>query len=237
MPPDRAPNAKSLRLFTSKMRVPLPPPNSVSRPRLLATLRAGAARKLTIVIAPAGFGKTTLVAEYARELDGDAAWLSLDPSDNDIAVFAQYLVAAIAQVRPGFGQALRAWLAATPTPATQVEDLAALLLADLEDADGERLVLFLDDFQEVGESESITRLIDLIVRYLPPHAHVVISARVAPAITATRLIVQQQITGLGADALRFTPEEGASWLAGRPRSPIPRTPSRFSPAPRAGSPA
>ncbi len=216
MSPEPVGGSKTPRLFASKTRIPLPPPHFLSRPRLLAPLRAGLERKLTVVIAPAGFGKTTLVAELARELGSDAAWLTLDPSDHDLSIFAHYLVEALAQARPGFGTATRAWLAATPAPAAQTEELAALLLGELEDIGGGRLVLFLDDFHEVSDSESITKLVDLIVRYLPPHIRVVLSARRPPALTTTRLLVQQQISGVGTDDLRFNLAETETWLAAGP---------------------
>jgi DNA-binding SARP family transcriptional activator len=216
MAPEPVGGPKTPRLFASKTRIPLPPPHFLSRPRLLATLRAGLERKLTVVIAPAGFGKTTLVAELAREVGSAAAWLTLDPSDHDLSIFAYYLVDAIAQVRPGFGSATRDWLAATPAPAAQIEELAALLIGELDDLGGDGLVLFLDDFHEVSDSESITRLVDLIVRYLPPHIRVVLSARRPPALTTTRLLVQQQISGVGTDDLRFNLAETETWLAGRP---------------------
>src|SRR5207248_215046 len=126
---DRPPKAP--RLLTTKTRIPLPPPNFLSRGRLLTLLRARVEHKLTVVIAPAGFGKTTLVAELARALGPAAAWLTLDPSDHDLSVFAHYLVEAVAQVRPRFGAEARAWLAATPAPATQIEDFTAILLNEL----------------------------------------------------------------------------------------------------------
>src|SRR3954470_2546103 len=183
---------KTPRLFATKTRIPLPPPNFLSRGRLLAPLRAGLERKLTVVIAPAGFGKTTLVAELARDVGPAAAWLTLDPSDYDLSVFAHYLIEAIAQVRPGFGAEARAWLTATSAPAAQIGDFAAILLDELG-ADTNPLVLFLDDYHEVSTSESITQLLDTLLRYLPPHIHLIISGRTPPALTITRLLVLQQV--------------------------------------------
>ncbi len=218
---ERSLRPKTPRLFASKTRIPLPPANLVSRTRLLAALRAGLERKLIVIIAPAGFGKTTLVAELARELQPAAAWLTLDPGDRDLSLFAHYLVEALAQARPSFGAETRAWLAATPSPAAEIEDFVATLLADLEACGEEPLVLFLDDFHEVRASEGITHLLDLMLRYLPPHVHLVISTRAGPAFTTTRLIVQQQISGLGTEDLRFTVAEAESWLAARPTLPDP----------------
>ena len=209
---EQAQPAKVPRLFATKTRVPLPPPNFVSRGRLLAPLRAGLARKLTIVTAPAGFGKTTLVAEMARELGAAAAWLALDPSDYDVSVFAHYLIEAVAQVRPGFGAEARVWLAATPAPAAQIADFVAIFLGELDAAAGDRLVLFLDDYHEVNDSESITQLVDALLRYAPAHIHLVISGRTAPAFTFTRLLVQQQVGGLGTEDLRFRADEASTWL-------------------------
>lgn len=199
------------RLIAAKTRIPQAPPALVTRPRLLSALRAGLQRKLVVVIAPAGFGKTTLVAEMAREVDA-AAWLALDSSDQDLAVFTHYLIAAVAQVRPGFGAELREWLAATPAPALQIEDCGAILLQELEATGPAPLVLFLDDFHVVSGSDSIIRLLDSVLRYLPLHVHLVLSTRVAPPLTNTRLVVQQQLSGLGTADLRFTVDEAENWL-------------------------
>ncbi|HMA38141.1 MAG TPA: AAA family ATPase, partial [Chloroflexia bacterium] len=202
------------RLFTAKTRVPLPPPHFLSRPRLLESLRARiSVHKLVVVLAPSGFGKTTMVAELARTLAGEAAWLTLDSSDQDLSVFVHYLIAAVAHGRPGFGADLLAWLAATPTPGDQIEDCAAILVDALEQLEATPLVLFLDDFQEVSGNASITRLLDRVLRYLPPPIHLVLSARREPALTTTRLLAEQQISGLGADDLRFTVSETEHWLA------------------------
>ena len=212
---------KAPRLFGAKTRIPLPPPHFLSRPRLLDALRTGLSRKLTLLIAPAGFGKTTLVAELARALGPAAAWLTLDPGDGDLSIFMHYLVAAVAQVRPGFGAETRAWLAATPVAANQVADLAAIFLGELEEVCGPQLVLFLDDFHEVGASESITRLLDFLLRYLPPPIQMVISTRTPPGLNTTQLVVRQQAIGLGTTDLRFRLDEARTWFAARPEAPDP----------------
>src|SRR4051794_16826173 len=128
MAPDPGKQYRAPRLVPAKIRVPLVPPALVIRSRLLATLNTGINSKLVVVIAPAGFGKTTLVAGFARELGSQAAWLALDSNDQDLKVFTHYLIAAIAQVRPGFGTELREWLEATPTPAAELDDCAVILL-------------------------------------------------------------------------------------------------------------
>ena len=202
-----------LRLFAAKLRVPLAPPRLVSRPRLLASLATVRTRKLTLVLAPAGFGKTTLVAEYARSLGAAAAWLTLEPGDADLVVFGHYLIAAVARTRPAFGRAARTWLEAAVNPALQLQDFAAVLVEELEAGGAGDLVVILDDFHEVAASANIIILLDLLMRYMPPWVHLVLSSRSAPALTTTRLLVEQQIGGLGADDLRFRPAEAVLWLA------------------------
>ncbi|MDQ2807165.1 MAG: hypothetical protein M3Z04_09700 [Chloroflexota bacterium] len=208
-----APASSPVRLFAAKLRVPLAPPRLVSRPRLLASLATVPTRKLTLVLAPAGFGKTTLVAEYARSLGAAAAWLTLEPGDADLVVFGHYLIAAISRARPVFGRAARTWLEAAGNPALQLQDFAAVLVEDLEASGPDELVVILDDFHEVAASGSILTLIDLLARYMPPWVHLILSSRSAPALTTTRLLVTQQIGGLGTDDLRFRPAEAGDWLA------------------------
>ncbi len=202
-----------LRLFAAKLRVPQAPPRLVSRPRLLASLATVRTRKLTLVLAPAGFGKTTLVAEYARSLGDAAAWLTLEPGDADLVVFGHYLIAAVAHARPAFGRAARTWLEAAGNPALQLPDFAAVLVEELEAGGADDLVVILDDFHEVAASTNILMLLDLLMRYMPAWVHLVLSSRSAPALTTTRLLVEQQIGGLGADELRFQPAEAVLWLA------------------------
>lgn len=218
---------KTPRLFSAKTRIPLPPPSFLSRAQLQSALRTGTERKLTLVVAPAGFGKTTAVAEYARALGASAAWLTLDSGDHDLSVFLHYLLTAIAQVRPGFGTETRTWLAATPAPASEVDTCAAMLVGELETVGGSPLVLFLDDFHALESSASVLRLLDLTLQYLPPDVHIVIGSRTGPALTITRLLVEQQISGFGADELRFSVGEADTWFAYRPDMPEPEQIARL----------
>jgi len=203
-----------LRLFAEKYRVPQAPPLLVSRARLLTTLAAARTRKLTLVLAPAGFGKTTLVAEYARSLGDTAAWLTLEPGDAALLVFSRYFIAAVARVRPTFGRASQVWLEATDNPTLHLLDFAAVLVEELEASGSTDLVVILDDFHEVAGSASVFTLLELLLRYMPPWMHLVLSGRsLLEQKVATRLLVEQQVGGLGADDLRFQPAESLQWIA------------------------
>src|SRR5262249_54009367 len=132
-----------------------------------------------------------------------------------------YLLAAITAQRRGFGNELRAWLAATPHPAAVAADGATILLSELEALPAEPLVFFLDDFHAISASESILQFLDRVLRYLPPHMHLVISTRTAPGVPPPRLLAEQQIRGRGADDLLFPADEAAGWLAQQTGTPDP----------------
>jgi LuxR family transcriptional regulator, maltose regulon positive regulatory protein len=139
-------------LLKTKINVPPLRPRSVVRPRLLERLGDGLTRPLTLVSAPAGFGKTTLVTSWLREMaDGNrVAWLSLDEGDNDPVRFLYYLVAALQTVEPGVGRAPISLLGSLQMPAPA--DLMALLLNEIADTP-ERAVLVLDDYHVIKNPE------------------------------------------------------------------------------------
>src|SRR5215472_16025726 len=117
-----------MRVLATKLYIPPPQPNIVRRPRLIARLNAGLDRKLTLISAPAGFGKTTLLSAWLAGCGRLAAWLSLDASDNDPARLLTYLVAAVQTIAPAVGKGVMGALQSTPPPSTE-----ALLVALLND--------------------------------------------------------------------------------------------------------
>lgn len=138
-------------LLQTKFSIPLtrsdPASGLVPRPLLIARLNDGLAGPLTLVSAPAGFGKTTLVSSWLRQVDLPAAWLSLDEHDRDVARFLSYVVAALQTIRPDVGTGVLALLHATPQPRT--DTLLTLLINDLA-AIPEGLILVLDDCHTVA---------------------------------------------------------------------------------------
>jgi LuxR family transcriptional regulator, maltose regulon positive regulatory protein len=180
----------------------------VVRSDLIELLRAGTARPLTVVTAPPGFGKTTLLAAWIDAGVSRVAWLSLDDDDNDPGRFFLYAVAALRSVEPEIGT--RA-LAAHATPgAGLVEVTLPLLLNDLAAVD-EKLVLVLDDYHLIANAE-IHEALAYLVERMPSSLRLVLATREDPPLPLGRLRVRAQLAELRADELRFTDEETSAFL-------------------------
>jgi LuxR family maltose regulon positive regulatory protein len=182
---------------------------------LIAQLNEGllADRKLTLVSAPAGFGKTTLIGEWLGTLTPEAgvkaAWLSLAEDDSDLSRFLTYLVAAVQTVAPQVGAgALAALHNSQPQPPTTI-----LLTAWLNDlaAISDRVVLVLDDYHAI-DAQPIDDALAFVLDHLPPQLRLVITTREDPALPLARLRARGQLTELRAADLRFTPAEAAEFL-------------------------
>ena len=203
----------SITLLTTKLYIPPPRLNLVSRPRLIERLDGGPCRKLTLVSAPAGYGKTTLLSEWISRRGAvtaplPVAWLSLDEHDNDPARFWTYVCAAICQALPEIGETTKAMLAATPQPATET-----VLTSLINKVAGQpsQVVLVLDDYQMI-KAQPIHDRLGFLLDYLPSQMHLAIITRTDPPLNLARLRIQQQMTELRANDLRFTPEETATFL-------------------------
>jgi LuxR family maltose regulon positive regulatory protein len=199
-------------LVSTKLRPSQARPNLVSRRRLIAKLERDAGRKLTLISAPAGFGKTTLLVEWLKDREGgdqSVAWLSLDEGDNDPVRFLSYLVASLERtVGEGFGEGILAALRSPEPP--RMEAVLGAFVNELADLPGEVAVV-LDDYHTI-DSESVHRIVSFLLERLPEGAHIVISGRVDPPLSLARLRARGQMTELHADDLRFTPEETAAFL-------------------------
>jgi LuxR family maltose regulon positive regulatory protein len=199
-------------LLDTKFFAPRPRPGIVPRPLLTERLDRGTRSKLTLISAPAGFGKSTLVAEWlATTPDGRPviAWLSLDPADNDPVVFWTNVVAALQKVAPEVGATTLTLLDA---PDPSVEAVLAPLLNDLNGLE-DAVVLVLDDYH-VAEAHEIQVGMAFMLDHLPPHVHVVITTRADPALPLARLRARGDLVEVRAADLRFTPDEAATYLNG-----------------------
>lgn len=195
-------------VLATKLYAPPARQEIVPRPRLLDRLEEGGRGQLTLVSAPAGFGKTTLVSTWLAESDRPGAWLSLDEGDSDLARFLTYLVAALQTVRPGLGdEVVRALQSPQPPPADAV--LAGLLneLAAVERA----FILVLDDYHAI-DAPTVDEALGFLVEHLPPPMHLVVATREDPPLPLPRLRARGQLTELRAADLRFTPPEAARFL-------------------------
>ncbi len=198
-------------LLTTKFHVPLPRAGMSPRPRLLALLNEGLRQghRLTLVSAPAGYGKTTLIAEWihaAQERDvafPRVAWLSLDEGDHDPAQFFVYLIGALQTMDGHIGQAAESLLDVPQLP--PVESLMTFVLNDLA-ALSTPLLLVLDDYHLIQDVRIHTAM-QFLLDHQPPTVHVVLMTREDPPLSLGRLRVRGQMTEIRAAALRFTEEE------------------------------
>jgi LuxR family maltose regulon positive regulatory protein len=181
----------------------------VPRPRLIEQLDEGLIGKLTLVCAPAGFGKTTLVSGWLARAGLPAAWLSLDEDDNDLARFWTYFIAALQNIQSEVGTGVMAMLQASPPPHSHA--LLTPLINDLT-AIPEKFILVLDDYHLI-EDKTIDQALDFFIEHLPPHMHLVITSRVDPNISLSRLRANKQLNELRSADLRFTPAESAQFLS------------------------
>jgi len=191
-------------LLATKLDIPAARPNLVARARLLAQLDEGLrlGRRLTLVSAPPGFGKTTLIREWDGAAGRSVAWLSLDAGDNDPARFVRYLVAALARVDERLAQTL-------PQPEVGLspqETLVAVINA--LDESGLDLLLALDDYHVISDF-AVHDLAAFLLENRPANLHVVIGAREDPPLPLARLRARDQVTEIRERALRFTPAEAA----------------------------
>lgn len=184
--------------------VPGPAPHELRRERLLEALHRHRARPLILLVAAAGYGKSTLAATYARDSGAAVAWLSLQVADRDSRrLFARLADALdVAFESAGSVPQLRLGL----DEGAEGAGLARLLLADLAAAPAGFIVV-LDDFHLVADSEEVTNAVDALVRDLPEAGQVILTAREAPALSMTRLVVDGAVFPLGFEDLRFSSDE------------------------------
>ncbi|MCP4540092.1 MAG: tetratricopeptide repeat protein [Chloroflexi bacterium] len=202
-------------LLTTKFYIPPPRPNMVARPRLIERLNARSGRKLSLISAPAGFGKTTLVSEWVQAMLPIAiAWLSLDERDNDPTRFLSYFIAALQTIDGNVGKGA---LVALESPgAVNTESVLTTLINEITIIPN-NFVLVLDDYhvidaKPVNASTSIDDVLTFLIEHLPPQMHLVIATREDPHLPLARYRVRGQMTELRVADLRFTLSEAAGFL-------------------------
>ena len=197
-------------LLRTKFYIPPVRPELVSRPHLVERLNAGprSGHKLTLISAPAGFGKTTLLSEWVAGCEQPVAWLSLDEGDNDPARFWVYFVAALQTVQAGIGAtSLTALQAPQPPP---IESALTPLINEIA-AIPDPFALVLDDYHLIT-AQAIHDALAFLLDHLPPQMHLIIATRADPPLPIARLRGRGQLTELRQTDLRFTPDEAAAFL-------------------------
>jgi LuxR family maltose regulon positive regulatory protein len=198
-------------LLESKLYVPRSRSGLVPRTRLIDALRQGAAHKLTLLVAPAGFGKTTLLAAWLADTDGGesaAGWVSLDPSENEPALFWAYFIRALQNIHPSVGaQAITLLRSPQPPP---IESVLTVLINEIDAIDHD-FVLILDDYHVI-DSASIHSALSFFLDHLPRRMHLVLASRSDPPIALPRLRARGELTEVRAADLRFTLDEASAFL-------------------------
>ncbi len=207
-------NQASAATLATKLHSPSLRADAVTRARIIQRLDNGAreGRTLTLVSAPAGFGKTTLISAWLQYSERTAAWFSLDTGDNDPVRFWRYVIAALQTHAAAVGATAVAMLAAPQTP---LESLAAVLLNDLATLD-QPLVLVIDDYHTITDPNIHTSL-DFFLDHLPQQVHVVVATREDPPLSLPRRRARQKLTEIRAIDLRFTLAETTELLNAKMR--------------------
>ncbi len=198
----------TLPILKTKLYIPVPPPSRVKRAELLERLRRVERYRLTLISAPAGFGKTTLLAEWIAHTPLPVAWLSLDHGDNDINHFLSYLIEALQAVQEGVGGDARQLLqSAQPTPphiilGSVINDLGRAISPG---------VLVLDDYHYVVEPE-VHELMVYLLEHIPANWHIVVASRADPPFRLGRLRAHGEMLELRTRDMRFTIREATEFL-------------------------
>jgi LuxR family transcriptional regulator, maltose regulon positive regulatory protein len=219
-------------ILATKLYVPPPRPKVVLRPRLIERLNEGLYRTpcVTLISAPAGFGKTTLLSEWVNQLvegggmrdepvetihpssyplnPSKVAWLSLDKGDNDPAPFLTYLIASLQTLAANIGAGVLGVLQSPQTP--PIEAILTTLVNEITNIPG-NFILVLDDYHVI-DANPVDLALTFLVKHLPPQMHLVIATREDPPLPLARLRARGQLTELRAADLRFTPDEAADFL-------------------------
>ena len=196
-------------LLSTKLYIPSSRETLVSRPRLTAILSNALTKGFTLVSAPAGYGKTTLVSSWLRETGIPGAWLSLEESDNDPVSFLQYLLTALQKIVPGVRLDLLDLVEGIQPASLQA--IMNILINEIAKEDSQ-FVLVLDDFHLI-QDQFILDIVAFLLDHLPAQQmHLVLISRMDPPLPLSRLRVRNQMVEIRADQLRFTPDEAAAFL-------------------------
>ena len=202
-------------IVKAKLRPPLPHPEHLDRPDLLKVLEDAYGRRLTLVSAPAGYGKTILLSQWCRaqEAGSHFAWVSLDEQDNDLVRLWRHIVEAVREAAPDQGFGADVLAAISSVGQHGVETILPKLVNELAEIGG-RTAVVLDDYQVLTE-QRCHELVDYFLEHIPDNAHLCIASRSDPPLPLGRLRARGEMNEVRAEQLAFSEEEGASLLNGK----------------------
>jgi len=207
-------DTKTISLLQTKLNIPRVTSDLVDRPHLLERLNRGLDRNLTLISAPAGYGKTMLAAAWLQDSLHPVAWLSLDENDSDLIVFLDYVVAAIRTIFPGACSQTQSLRQAPQVPPVEyIADTFINEISDLskDDSTDPGFILVLDDFHTI-HNDLINQLLTRLIIHLPTQIHLVICSRADPHLPLARLRVRQQMMEIRTPDLCFSQEEVHTYL-------------------------
>jgi LuxR family maltose regulon positive regulatory protein len=193
-------------VMITKILLPRKQSGLLHRQRLVDFIHEHIDRKLILVSASAGYGKTSLLVDFAHDADLPVCWYSVDEADRDPRVFLEHLIASICQQFPDFGPRTESALTTMAEANGQLKTLVSALVNDIHDIP-DYFAVIIDDYHFVDESQEVNTLVDELLRYLPENCHLIISSRTLPHLTFSRLIARQESVGLSTSELRFTASE------------------------------
>jgi LuxR family maltose regulon positive regulatory protein len=211
-----------LSVIRSKVQPPPVRDSTLERPRLLDWLSAHANDRVKVLAAEAGYGKTTLLADYARRTDVRCLWFRMETSDRDWVTFINYLIAAVREIEPDFGNATAGMLAQIAALNPTVEIVVGSLITELEAVGGTPTMLILDDFHLVEDGEDVYTILARLFEWAPKSLTFLISSRRTPELRLARLAAGGDLAQLTTDDLRFSSEETTQLFAvayGHPLEP------------------
>jgi LuxR family transcriptional regulator, maltose regulon positive regulatory protein len=200
-----------LPILATKLFIPSPRSEIIPRPRLIEKLNTCLSCNFTLVSAPAGFGKSTILSDWVRQVDEKTyiSWLSLDEADNDLTRFLTYVIAALQISDPDFGQGI---LAILQSPGELNLELVLTNLINEISKFPKNITIILDDYHVI-ETPQIDQAITFLLDHLPPQMHVIIASRIDPTLPLSRLRARGQMLEIRGSDLRFTLDEVTVFLS------------------------
>ncbi len=200
--------AQPFPVIQSKIQPPNRAPETLTRNRLVNLVHSHLDRKLIILSAPAGYGKTSLLVDFISETELAVCWLTLDAYDRDLRLFLENFIASISARFPKFGQESRRYFEYTNDPASNLIGIVAAIVRDIQASINEYFVLILDDYHSVEGQDSIAEFLELFITYVDENCHLILSSRNLVALPNLVLLISRRMAaGLSIDELRFTARE------------------------------
>ena len=206
----------------TRLTIPQQGPDHLKRPRLIEALHNAIGRKLVLVRAPAGYGKTSLLVNLARETDLQVCWYTLESQSNDLSSFIIHLIASISKRFPSFGShTLEILHSLGGQVYTQLRSLVATMVDEILNTIPEYFFLVLDDYQALSQDSAVHEFIRLYIDFMPEQCHLIVASRTVPPLPLVRLYARQQMAAIGVDELRFTDQEIRELAESKLRATLP----------------